>query len=132
MDRRREIAQHVAGALEKIVAWPVPGDDERDRDYVRRRILDLKELTLYISVILDDRQRQLGEEYSVLDVGTGLGILPLALRGTDIKSSACDNTRFDEYGGWIEKEGVPSSRCDLMEGELPYPSASFDVITFKR
>jgi SAM-dependent methyltransferase len=49
-----------------------------------------------------------------------------------INASACDHPQFEVYGTWIEKEGIPYSRFDLMEGELPYASGSFDVITFKQ
>ncbi|MGO8791409.1 MAG: class I SAM-dependent methyltransferase [Terriglobia bacterium] len=131
-NRRREIAQHITGVLERIIAWPIPGEDERDRDYVRCRFLDLKELTQFIEVILDCRERHPGDDFRVLDVGTSLGVLPLALRSMGICASACDHPRFEGYAEWIEKEGVPYSSFDLMAGELPYASGSFDVITFKQ
>jgi SAM-dependent methyltransferase len=131
-ERRRAIAQHVGDVLEKITTWPIPGEDERDRDYVRRRILDLKELTKFIEVILDDRCQRLANAYDVLDVGTCLGILPLTLRSMGISAKACDHPRFDFYGEWIERDGVPHSRFDLMNGELPYTSGSFDAIAFKQ
>jgi 2-polyprenyl-3-methyl-5-hydroxy-6-metoxy-1,4-benzoquinol methylase len=131
-DRRGEITQHIAEVLEKIIAWPLPGEDDRDRDYVRRRILDLKELTQFIEVILDTRQQHPDDDFKVLDVGTSLGILPLTLKSMGINASACDHPRVDIYGAWIEKEGVPYSQFDLMEGDLPYESESFDVIAFKQ
>ena len=131
-DRRREIAQHITEVLEKIIAWPIPGEDERDRDYVRHRFLDLKELTQFIEVILDRREKRRGDDFKVLDVGTSLGILPLTLRSMGIDASACDHPRFGVYAEWIAKEGVPYSRFDLTDGELPYASGSFDVITFKQ
>ena len=130
--RRREIVEHVSAVLERITAWEVPGEDERDRDYVRRRILDLKELTQYVGTILEDRQQQAGDDYRVLDVGTTLGVLPLTLQSMGIKASACDHPRFEVYRPWIEKEGVPYQSFDLMDGELPYASVSFDVVTFKQ
>ncbi len=129
---RREIARHIAAVLERITAWQVPGEDERDRDYIRRRILDQKELTQYVRVILEDRQQHSGDDYRVLDVGTTLGVLPLTLQSMGIKASACDHPRFEVYRQWIEREGVPYLPFDLMEGELPYASGSFDVITFKQ
>jgi len=131
-DRRRKIAQHITEVLEKVIAWPIPGEDERDRDYVRRRFLDLKELTQFIEVVLDRREKHRGDDFKVLDVGTSLGILPLTLRTMGIDASACDHPRFEVYGEWIAKGGVPYSRFDLMDGELPYASGSFDVITFKQ
>lgn len=131
-DGRRAIAQHIAEVLERITAWPIKGEDRRHRDYVRRWILDRKELTQYIKVILDSRQRRSADEFKVLDVGTSLGILPLTLRRMGIHASACDHPRQGGYGPWIEKEGVPYSSFDLSEGELPYASSSFDVITFKQ
>jgi hypothetical protein len=130
--RRREIAQHIAGVLGSIASWDMPGEDERDRDYVRRRILDLADLAQYIEVILEDRQRHTGHEYKVLDVGTGLGVLPLTLSSMGINASACDHSSLDVYGEWIRKEGVSYSIFDLMDGELPYANDSFDVITFKQ
>ena len=131
--RRREIALRVSEVLGRIIAWDIPGEsDERDRDYVRRRILDLKELTQFIEVILDDWRQHSAAEYRVLDVGTSLGILPLTLQSLDISASACDHPRFATYGEWIEKEGVSYATFDLMDGELPYTSGSFDVITFKQ
>jgi 2-polyprenyl-3-methyl-5-hydroxy-6-metoxy-1,4-benzoquinol methylase len=129
--RRRAISQHVAEALDRIIAWQIPGEDERDRDYVRCRWLDLKEITRYLEVILD-YQQQGGGPTSVLDVGTTLGILPLTLRSMGINSSACDHPRFKTYAEWIEREGVPYTSVDLMDGDLPYASDSFDVITFKQ
>jgi 2-polyprenyl-3-methyl-5-hydroxy-6-metoxy-1,4-benzoquinol methylase len=132
LDSKSKIAEHVADVLERIIAWPIPGEDDRDRDYVRRRILDLKELTQYIEVILNTRQQHSGDGFKVLDVGTSLGILPLTLRSMGISASACDHPRLGKYGPWIEKEGVPYSQFDLMEGDLPYASNSFDVITFKQ
>ena len=130
--RRREIAQHIAEVLEKIVAWPMTGADERARDYIRHWILDLKQLTQFIEVVLDCRQQHLGDDFRVLDVGTSLGILPMTLKRMGITACACDHPRQGGYGPWIEKEGVPYSEFDLKEGELPYEDCSFDVITFKQ
>ena len=114
--------------LERIISWDAPGEDARGRDYVRCRILDLKELTQFNEVILDDWQQRPDAEYKVLDVGTTLGILPLTLQSMGINASACDDPRFKTYGEWIEKEGVPYASFDLMDGELPYASGSFDVL----
>jgi len=81
---------------------------------------------------LEDRRRRPNTEYKVLDVGTTLGILPLTLQSMGIGACACDHPRFGIYGDWIEKEGVPYTSFDLTGGELPYATASFDVVTFKQ
>jgi 2-polyprenyl-3-methyl-5-hydroxy-6-metoxy-1,4-benzoquinol methylase len=130
--RKGEIARHVSVVLERMIAGPMAGAAERDRDYVRRWILDLKELTQYIEVILNRRQQYQGNDFRALDVGTSLGILPLTLKSMGVNASACDHPRQGGYGPWIEKEGVPYAPFDLMDGDLPYASESFDVITFKQ
>ncbi len=103
-DRRREIAQHITEVLEKIIDWPIPGEDERDRDYVRHRFLDLKELTQFIEVILDHREKHRGDDLKVLDVGTSLGILPLTLRSMGIDASACDHPRC--FSRWSKMTSI--------------------------
>jgi SAM-dependent methyltransferase len=69
----------------------------------------------------------------VLDVGTSIGVMPLLLKKRGYDVAACDlPSSMDRFRPFLEsQEGIPCIAHDLTQGELPYATASFDVILFK-
>ncbi len=61
-----------------------------------------------------------------LDIGSGTGNLIRRIRQEyKLVSSACDYT--DQF---MELDGIHVDVVDLNHGQLPYPDASFDLVTF--
>jgi 2-polyprenyl-3-methyl-5-hydroxy-6-metoxy-1,4-benzoquinol methylase len=126
-----EIAQSITEAVGKAASWLPEGKDEAYRDYVRFRVADLKQLANALDAVLAAHEERHSDEFAVLDVGTSLGVVPLALKSMGIAAHACDHPAERHLRPWFEKEGIPYTSFDLMDGDLPYPDQTFNVVVFK-
>jgi len=91
--------------------------------------------------LLDQVVAQLDLGPRVLDVGAGAGVIPLVLArwGADVHvvdtwteyAPEYDNQMgtADDFLRRFEENGVASQRVDVFEEPLPYPNATFDLVT---
>lgn len=85
---------------------------------------------MVLAPIMDLHERH-PDDFQVLDIGSGLGVIPIVLRHQGVHVVACDHPEQMDLAKIYLERGIPYTTLDLVEGSLPYKDRSFDVVVLK-
>jgi SAM-dependent methyltransferase len=77
---------------------------------------------------LADALKTLGEKKGhILDVGSGIGVFPASMARLGHTVASLDYVTANQ--AWIRAHGVEVATADILNNPLPFPDASFDLVT---